>query len=257
MKLKNPPVIQSWIGFQFSPGPAKPKWELKTADAFADLYKETLPECEAIIETKFQIQHVTGKPQRPKITPEDSLDKLRARNADQTRWLQLADDHMVYNQMRGDSYPGFESLRDEALLKLADYVDFFKPASLRAVELHYVDVIEIPAPADQRIQIQDYFKLRMEVPEQFGLTWYFSTQALIRPPEGESGVLHVRFQALKPTPEKFPFRLDWHYVCLNFPTWEREVVCRRLDQAHTCLVDYFRAAVTDKTWQLFEPSDEE
>lgn len=257
MRLNNPPVIQTWIGFKFTSGEQRPPWDLDTADDFLLRYEDRLPHREAIIETTFQIQQFSNTRQRPRFSHKNKLDKARARNEDESHWLQVADDRMVYNRMRGDSYLGFESLRDEALSKLADYVAFFRPAALSTVELHYVDLIEIPTPSDRKIELEDYFHLRVEMPKEFGTTWHFSTRLFIQPKVSDS-VVEVNFQSIKPDEESsvFRFQMDWKFTCLNLGSWDREIVQRRLDQAHTCLLNYFRASVTEKTWQLFQPTDE-
>ncbi|AGA28396.1 TIGR04255 family protein [Singulisphaera acidiphila] len=259
MKLNNPPVIQSWIEFKFASGQEKPPWNLETAEEFLNRYEDRLPHQEAIIETTSQTRPFSGPQRSQRVSPKDKLDKAWARNDDQSHWLQIADDQMVYNQTRVESYLGFESLRDEALSKLGDYVDFFRPETLKSVELHYVDLIEIPTPVEQKIELQDYFHLRVEMPDEFGLVWHFSNQIFVKPKTKEdNNVLEVKFQSVRPDEEAgtYRFRLDWHFICLHLESWSRDIVCGRLDQAHTCLLNYFRASVTEKTWQLFQPSDE-
>jgi hypothetical protein len=45
-------------------------------------------------------------------------------------------------------------------------------------------------------------------------------------------------------------------VCGNISVFDAETVKQRLDQAHDCLMTYFRASVTERTWALFQPSEE-
>ena len=257
MKLNNPPVIQTWIGFKFVPGQEKPPWNMDTAAGFLRRFEGQLPHLEAIIETTFQIQPYSDPRGLRRLRGEDRLDRARARNEDQSHWLQLADDHMVYNQNRAETYLGFETLRDEAISKMVDYIEFFRPGGLATVELHYVDLIEIPVPPDGKVDLEDYFRLRIEIPAKFGVVWHFSTQVFIRPEAGDS-ILEVKFESIKPEEGAgtYRFRLDWHFLCINIESWDRESVRGRLDEAHTCLLDYFRSSVTEKTWQLFQPSGE-
>ena len=257
MILKNPPVIQTWIGFNFEAGSDKPRWELSTASAFLARYGEELPHSEAIFETQYQIQDISIAHRPQIVSREVQLDKARARNAEGTHWLQLADNLMVYNQTKGEvGYLGFAALRDAALDKLDDYLSFFRPSRLISAELHYVDMIEIPIPPDGKIDLEEYFHLRVESPPSLGLTWHFAARLFLRP-RADGDILEVRFQSEPPKTEgnAYRFRIDWHMACTTAAI-DRKFVAARLDGAHECLLENFKASVTDKTWQLFQPSDE-
>jgi uncharacterized protein (TIGR04255 family) len=258
MKLNNPPVTQTWIGFTFEQAPVKRPWDLRAADEFLSRFESALPHREAIFATQYEIQYISPT-RRPKIVDrEDQLQQVKARNPEGTHWLQVAEDRMVLNRTRGsEGYLGFESLLEEALGKLSEYVEFFQPSGLRSAELHYVDQIEIPIPPGGKLDLQKYFRLRVEIPDAYGPTWYFSTRLFLYPPI-EGDILEVRFQSEPPDPaaQAYRFRIDWHMVCSGVATFDHEVVKRRLVQAHDCLADYFKASVTERTWALFEPSEE-
>jgi uncharacterized protein (TIGR04255 family) len=258
VKLNNPPVSQTWIGFSFDSDHDKRPWDLQAASEFLARFEASLPHREATFETQYEIQEISPG-RRPKIVSRDTqLERVRARNDDGTHWLQLADDRMAYNRTRGEGvYLGFESLRDEALSKLSEYVQFFRPSKLRSTDLHYVDQIEIPIPPSKKLDLQEYFKLRVEIPDEYGPTWYFSTRLFLRPPiEGDN--LEVRFQSEPAIPDAsaYRFRIDWHMVCSGIADFDEETVKQRLDQAHDCLTAYFKASVTERTWALFQPSEE-
>jgi uncharacterized protein (TIGR04255 family) len=263
VKLNKPPVVQTWIAFKFVPGPESPPWDLRTANKFFRIYKDQFRQYEAIVETTVEIQKFSADSRPPKFREEERLDKVRARNEDESHWLQVTADQMVCNRTRVDSYVGYGSLQDEALSKLVDYVDFFRPEALSRVELHYVDLIEIPLPSERKIDLGDYFRLKVDMPDEFGTTWHFSTRLFVQPMMGEvvldDGVLEVKFQSVDTgeDPSTGKFRMDWNFTCLNLASWDRDIVRDRLDQAHKCLLHYFRASVTEKTWQLFQPTDED
>jgi uncharacterized protein (TIGR04255 family) len=258
VKLNHPPLSQTWIGFTFEPSDQKRPWDLGTASEFLDRFSEALPKGQAFFETQIEIQDISLA-RRPRVVGrETKLDKARVESEDGTHWLQLADDRMTYNRTRGEGvYLGYESLRDEALAKLSDYVAFFRPPSLRAVELHYVDLIEIPIPPEEKIDLADYFKLRVEIPDEYGPTWHFSTRLFLKPPI-DGDILEVRFQSEVPNSEleSYRFRIDWHMSCSGIGEFKNDAVRQRLDQAHDCLTSYFKASVTERTWALFQPSDE-
>ena len=258
VKLESPPVIQTWIGFTFEPSSQKRLWNPESALEFLALFESSLPSREATFSTQYEIQELSLTQNPTVVRRERQLDKASARNRDGTHWLQLADDRLVYNRTRGEAvYLGFDSLRDEALDKLADYVNFFKPLGLRSTELHYVDLIEIPIPADKDFDLRDYFNLRVEIPPDFGSVWYFSTRIFLRTPIN-GDILEVKFESVPQNPdaETYRFRIDWHLECTKIESFDGDMVKRRLDQAHGCLTDYFKKSLTKRTWSLFQPSEE-
>jgi uncharacterized protein (TIGR04255 family) len=258
VKLNNPPVSQTWIGFLFESSANKRPWDIQSASEFLARFETSFPHREATFATSYEIQEIPLG-HRPRIVGHDSqLEKVLARNMDSTHWLQLADNRIVYNRTRGEGvYLGFVSLRDEALSKLAEYVEFFRPCKLVSADLHYVDQIEIPIPPGRKLDLQEYFKLRVEIPDDYGPTWYFSTRLFLHPPI-DGDILEVRFQSEPPISDAsfYRFRIDWHMVCGNISVFDAETVKQRLDQAHDCLMTYFRASVTERTWALFQPSEE-
>jgi uncharacterized protein (TIGR04255 family) len=259
VKLNKSPVIQTWISFTFMPAAQKRPWDLPTASEFLSRFDSSFTHREAIFETEYEIQDLSPAHMPKIVNREYQLDNVKARNEESTHWLQIADNRLVYNRTRGEgAYLGFESLRDEALRKLLEYVEFFQPSSLRTAELHYVDLIEIPIPADRHLELEQYFKLRVEIPSVYGPTWYFSTRLFLRPPI-EGDILEVKFTSEPPVPEAntYRFRIDWHMACSGIKVFDQEVVRERLDKAHDCLMTYFKASVTERTWALFQPSDEE
>lgn len=263
MKLHNPPVIQTWVGFAFEPAlSSRCNWTLEAADEFLSRFESSLPRRETVFETSYEIQELSPR-HRPRVFRNDpQLDRVRARNEQGTEWLQLARDRMVYNRTRGEgAYLGYSSLRDEAIKKLSEYVAFFQPRRLRSAELHYVDLIEIPRPpSDQSLNLQDYFLLRVEVPgdEGIGTIASFSTRLFLRPPL--PGVtVEIRFQNLPPTakPELYRFRIDWHLVLGEIASFDPVDVGHQLDEAHDYLSLLFKASLTDKTWAMFQPDSVE
>lgn len=259
MKLENPPVTQTWIGFSFNPGQQGRHWGLETAGKFLAQFEDSLPHREAVFAAHFEVQELSPG-SRPRIVRQgEELQSVRARDAEGTHWLQVGADRLVCIRARGaHDYPGFEPLRDEALDKLSEYLEFFRPSGLRSVELHYVDQIEIPIPPEGRIDLADYFNLRVEVPDEFGPVDDFSTRLFLSPPNGDD-TLEVRFQSEPPNRETevYRFRIDWHMVCPNLAATDRETVGSRLEKAHEDLGGFFKASFTERTWALFRPSERE
>jgi uncharacterized protein (TIGR04255 family) len=256
--LGNPPVIQTWIGFKFEAASLDRVWDVRLANEFLSRFAPSFPHRRAFYETEFEIQDFSPN-QHPRVVNQNTrLNKVIARDETGERWLQLTNGQLVCNRVRADGpYPGFTSLRDESLEKLAEYVDFFQPSNLLAAEVHYVDVIEVPIPPEGRIELKDYFKLYVEVPEVYGDIHDFSTRLFLRTPS-DGDILEVKFESKPPSPDAsaFRFRLDWHMVCKEIASFDRDVVSGRLDRAHEFLLKYFKATVTERTWVLFGPSEE-
>lgn len=257
MSLSKPPVIQTWITFTFASDEEGRKWDLPGATEFLSLYRDSLPVQAVLYQTEFQFQDLSPYQRTEIVKQETQLDSVKAHNQEGTHWLQIAKDRLVCNRTRGKgAYLGYESLRDEALSKLSKYVLFFRPSRLRTAELHYVDLIEIPIPPEGKLDLEQYFDLRVHLPETYGPTWYFSTRLFLSP-KIPGITLEVKFESQPPVPNSntFRFQFDWHIGCSKIGVFDQQVVKERLDKAHDCLKDYFRASVTDKTWELFQPVD--
>jgi uncharacterized protein (TIGR04255 family) len=259
LALQNPPVTQTSIGFTFDPGDPKRPWNPRTALEFVDRVNSSLPHRDWIFQTRFDIKDASPDKPEGVLNHETILDHIRASNEERTSWLQVARDRLVCNRTRGEgAYLGYVSLRDEALVKLDGYVDFFRPMSLRSAELYYVDQIEIPIPDEKTIDLKQYFKLYIESPPEFGPSSYFSTRLFFNPPI-EGDILEVKFQSEPPIPDasKYRFQIDWRMICSGMAAFDRESVGKRLDGAHELLGIYFKEIVTKQTWDLFQPSDAE
>jgi uncharacterized protein (TIGR04255 family) len=257
LKLENPPVIQTWIGFRFSPSPKKKEWDRINAFEFLSRYRESLEHIEALYDETVHIEQVSLH-HSPKVKREIALNRIRARDEASSRWLQIADDQMVFNVMRqGQASLNYSVIRDESLAKFDDYVAFFQPSFVDRIELHYVDLIEIPKPQSGKLNMEEYFKLRVEVPDEFGATWHFALRAFLLPTEQEE-IVEVRFQSEIPEPDSefYCFRTDWHCTSINIRSLERSDLAKRLDSAHAQLLKCFRESVTELTWDLFKPVKE-
>jgi hypothetical protein len=93
VQLDNAPVIQTWIGFVFEPSPQKRAWDFNGARDFLSQYRESLPHIEAIFDETVQVQEITRTRQEI-IERKVGLNRIRTRNEDETRWLQLSDDRL-------------------------------------------------------------------------------------------------------------------------------------------------------------------
>jgi uncharacterized protein (TIGR04255 family) len=212
-----------------------------------------------ISSTNYEIREISPK-DPPQITRRDvTLDHVRARNDDETFWVQLADDQLLFNVARGSGeYPGFEHLLCQALAKLDDYVNFFFPTGVKQCELHYVDIIEIPMPPERQIEMEDYFHLRIDVPKDFPMMIYNALRVFLRPPvAGDMLEVQLQSEPQMPDTNSFRFRMDWHMVCANIGTLDVAIISERLREAHRFILKTFESSFTPKTWAIFEPVESE
>jgi uncharacterized protein (TIGR04255 family) len=260
LKLAKPPVIEVGIEFHFDPQPDKQPWDLPVAGPFIDRYKTSFPHVEVLQAEQFHIEKrgPGGVPAR--IFGQISLDRLRAHNEEGTRWIQVGNDLLVCSLVRHEEiYPGFDQLREEALATLHQYVEHFKPASVKRAALTYLDLVEIPIPEGQiGFRVEDFFRLHVEVPDGvFGAVGYFSLQLVFPKKAGGTDQLSLLFSTAPPVQDRRAcrFQMHWHCLCEDVNSLDKGVIAGRLETAHQRLRECFRASFTDKGWALFQPKD--
>ncbi|GIW79533.1 MAG: hypothetical protein KatS3mg105_1340 [Gemmatales bacterium] len=256
MELTKPPVIEVGVEFHFDPRPDKQPWDPAVAVPFIDLFQGEYPHVEVIQEEKIRIEKRTPDGTPKAISGKISLDRVRARNEEGSRWLQVGNDLLVYSFVRkGETYPGFRELCTEALHKLDSYVEHFQPVAVHRTALTYLDLIEIPVPAGATIQLEDYFRLRVETPEEtFGPIGYVSLRLFFPQTETRDQLL-LWFDTVptKPGEGILRFQMHWKCICEDVASLNKEEIRLRLDRAHRRLVDCFRDSFTERGWALFGP----
>lgn len=257
MELANPPVIEVGIEFHFDPAPDKQPWNLRVAKPFIERFQADYPHVEVIQAEQIRIEKRAPGGLPKEITGRISLDRVRARNEEGSRWLQVGDDLLVYNLVRqGGAYPGFAQLRAEALDKFDQFVEHFQPVSVRQVALTYLDLVEVPVPSDASgIPLEDYFRLRVEIPDEaFGPVASVSLQMYFpRRPATDQLTLRFHTVPVSPGQRTCRFQMHWSCECEEIKTLDKKEITRRLEAAHRRLVDCFRASFTDRGWALFTP----
>jgi uncharacterized protein (TIGR04255 family) len=257
--LANPPVIEVAIEFHFDPRSDQEPWTPQEAGSFVELFQAAFPFIEAT-----QTQEIRIEPRSPSGRPEMisgklSLDRLRVRNAEGSRWIQIGKDLLVFNWVRQqDSYPGFDQVRTEALAVLDRYVEHFQPVGVRRAALIYLDQVEIRvAPGSKTLQLEDYLRLRPEVPDQeFGPSGAFALQMHF-PGKDQREPFTVLFQSVPAEVGSgiCRFQMHWHCLCEDIRSLDKGVITQRLEAARRRLRDCFKASFTTEGWQkLFQPA---
>lgn len=258
MKLGKPPVVEVWISFRFDPNEKKREWDIGQVRRFIDLHNTELPKLEAIHEREVNIEE--GLPtELPRVLSRRvSVKAVRIFNESRTRILQIRDDEISVHMIRaGADYPGFLHLRDEAIAKLRSYMEVFQPVAVRSASLHYVDLVEIPSPENQTIELTDYFITFTDLPAKpFGLVHNLAVEYTVNCPV-DSGPLVLKMSSLPFSEAMFRFRLEWHKYIADVGSLEIEKIVARLNSSHDYLRDCFWASLRSRTVDLFEPIPEE
>lgn len=260
-KLANPPIVEAWIRVTFLPTENAEPWDWNRVVSFLQGYSpeldtiEGLPEPPKVVKVKRSQKknqltvNILTEPGEPRY--------FRARNSDSTQIVQVGKTELLVSLMRDGSteYGGFARLLAFFHGVLEDLESHVGTRSIQLLELHYVDVIQIPF-LDNMLDIKQYFS---GVPElsgpPFGDMWQVNWSVNLIPP-GSSDSSQLSVQCLPPEPNEMRFRLDWHRASeLENPS--REIVINRLTESHGYLKQCFRAFCRPKTWSLFGPQQDD
>ncbi len=254
-KLGKPPIIEAWIRATFHPTDAPDAWEWTGTFEFLESFAPELDTIESLPEPP-RVERVKKKGKRHQelqFTLEPRY--FRVRNADRSKIVQVGKTDLLVSRMRTDAaaYPGFtEVLRSfEEILKR--FTQSIGARAINTIELHYVDLIQIPLPADGRITLSDYFQGMGEPKSSpFGETWQLSWSANLIPPDS-SDTAQIAFQTMPAEDQSVRFRVDWHRTTRMTPSSEHSVRSQ-LTAAHKYLKSCFHSFCLPRTWELFEPS---
>jgi uncharacterized protein (TIGR04255 family) len=254
-KLKNPPLVEVWFGLDVETNPDGQPWSLGIVEEFLSRYRDELSKGELEHSLKVVLeksQH--GLPRRVGETIQ--LDRVKVFDEERTRCLQVSNGRIVYNSLRkGKDYPGYDEVYSEAERKFADYIDFFRPLSIRDASLSYVDIINIPIKDTPTLELTDYFRMGTDLPEDpFGAMSQYTVQSVFKCPVDE-GPLIVTLRSLPAHPEQkyFRFHMEWQKHSVRFESLDLDVVRRRLKTSKDYISTCFQQSFTEVAWKLFEP----
>lgn len=261
MELQNPPIVEAWIEFRFDTSDRENTWQQERVGEFLGQISSTYVKQEGIWQEAFEITHQPNTPIPQKITGEVRLERVRAYSEDRSRCVQAGESLLVVSITKsGADYPGFNTLLKEALEHLGRFSSVFRPQAVREVALHYVDLLSLPRTGDEPINLDDYLKLIVHVPND--KDWPLQSMlARVGVPidrrTGESDELVVQLRDERPgasSPDA-RFRIDWHLVSRAVDTLNAHEIAKRLENLHTVAREFFRQAFTDLAWDMFDPSD--
>jgi hypothetical protein len=107
-------------------------------------------------------------------------------------------------------------------------------------------------------KLEEYFNLRVELPEAFGTSVYFALRTWLKLPDTDN-LLEARIESVPTGPDSSVdrFKAEWRYRSVDIRSNDPDLLRTRLDQAHASVLDCFRASMTEKTWELFLPQLDE
>jgi uncharacterized protein (TIGR04255 family) len=253
VRLANPPVVEVGINFHFDPDPEKKLWDLPVAMPFVEQFKESLPHVEIVRAEEIRIEKRSPQGLPEKLTGHISLDQVRAHDEGEQRWLEVGDDRMAYRLLHGsEAYPGFDVVLERAIEILGQYIQHFRPTAVRRAILSYVDIIKIPG---QSIELDDYFQLQVNLPEDpFGPLGGFAIHFILPQTPGSDGLQLMFTTEPKREDGSLHFRMQWQSLCEGIYSLDNADLRHRLTAAHEHLVKCFLACFTAKGLDLFNPT---
>lgn len=255
VRLRNPPVVEVGLDFHFDPDPDKQPWDLPVAMPFVEQFQDSFPHVEVVRAEEIRVEKRSPQGLPERLSGKISLDHVKAHDEGERRRLEVGNDRMGYRLLRcGGQYPGFSSLLEQALPKLKRYVEHFRPTGIRRTALSYLDIVKIKMARDEGVELEDYFRLGIELPQDpFGLVGGFVLQLLL-PKSPRADEIQLLF-ATEPSEQSgvLRFRMHWRSICDNIGTLEDEALCQRLRAAHEHLRKCFFASFTEKGLHLFDP----
>lgn len=263
MKLAKPPVIEAWIDFRFVPGEDAPAWDRRVAaDFLRQSFGGRYTPRDYLIRTEFAVPVADDLEVAP---PRSILERTRAVNDDEDRFLQVGRDVLIFNLLRKEhTWPEYPVLRDEALRAYDEYVAATTPISVKSISLHYRDVVTVPFGSDREILPANYLRVYPEFPkESFGPVSDFLIGVTL-PRLSSTGVVKLIVKTEPATQQcqehdtelQGRFRMDWNVAAEFHERLARESVCGWLEGAHEDLLRAFRSAFTQEGWKLFDPKEE-
>lgn len=146
----------------------------------------------------------------------------------------------MFNSLRpGTTYPGFPDVLAESAVLFKGYLDFFRPLSIRAASLCYIDVIIIPVDDAGLVVTSDYFTIGKDLPEDpFGTMLQHSFQAVLKCP-ADKGPAVMTLQSLPGQHgQQFArFFLETQKTCVGIDSLELDLVKDRLSRSKEYIID--------------------
>lgn len=151
-----PPVVEALAELYFE-GSA---WDVTAPGSFYERVKGQFPNKEQLEQVAFEVE--VG-PEGANARMGSGAGRALFRNADETRLVQVAGDVLVLNQL--PPYPHFEAWSEALLEMLAVYREVANPTAITRLGMRYINRIGFSSTI---VQMEDYFRVYAEVPDELG-----------------------------------------------------------------------------------------
>jgi uncharacterized protein (TIGR04255 family) len=255
LRLGKPPVTEVGIDFLFDPNPQKQPWSLEVAEPYLRRFETALPRVEVRNTEEIRVTKRSPEGIPQELSGKTELADVRAHDDEETRSLRVANDALGYKLLRrGNDYPGFEVVLEEALDKLHHYVEEFQPAAVRHARVTYVDEIRIPRDSRGGVLLEDYFHMGIQLPDEpFGPIAEFAVKCRFPQTEGHDALQFEFATGPNDSDAVACFLVYWYCTCKDIQSLDPQVLSARLGTAHERIVECFMASFTQKGLGLFEP----
>ncbi len=249
-RFENPPVIEAWIEFRFDLSEEVEKWDEEKAREFVDKYLEGFKTKDIFGFSRFSIDSKTGKLAHP---TEVIFDRIRAYSEDEDSCVQAGRETLIYNQIKKEKkeWPEYINMKKGAFSVLEKYMEYRKLPKIVSVALHYRDFVKIPIGEKSKLELEDYFKVYPETPDEIGdmSAFSFSVQ-LPKACQSSHTILAMQTVPSKDKSDKnFGFLMDWHVIstiCVE----SIDTAGDWIDSAHGDLFNFFKSAFTQRGLEL-------
>jgi len=257
VQFKRPPVVEAWIEFRFALTDEVSAWDEEAARRLMrEHYRGFNPDSfwkYAQVEVKIK----QGKPDF--ADTKEFFDRIRAFSQEGDECIQASRDVFVFNQLKKDTWRGYEHMRDAAIHAVEKYMIFRGLEELTNVALHYRDVIAVPHESHSGIRLKDWFRIYPEVPEDpfRRMSGFRFTVQLPELCQGARANLSIQSVPTETQDDALvKFSIDWH---VSSADKVKDMIGAKewLDPVHDSLRNSFGRAFTPQCLELFEPQDGE
>jgi uncharacterized protein (TIGR04255 family) len=257
IKYNKPPIIEVVCEFRFAPSSS---WDAAVPGLIYSQISDSYPKRKRL--RAFQSQ--LGAVQNGFEQQVEMVDRVQFLRDDERVFMQIGTDFLAINHLA--PYSSWEEFRPIVAQGFKVYQDIAKPTGLLRAGLRYINVINLPSVAQEKIALKDYFKFYPEfghvIPEvaefMMGAVSAFEggRDALRLQMVSSSGLTAGVGNAEVVPADEIHVLLDMDYFLAqpssvpieNAPAW--------IDNAHEHVLSIFENCLTDKLREVFKPRNE-
>jgi uncharacterized protein (TIGR04255 family) len=234
-KYANPPVVEALCEVSFS----EPRWDATVPGRFFEVARRQglVAEKESVVREAVHATLGGGAP----TAAVSAEPKLRFRNADRSRVIQVDQGLIVVNQLR--PYPTFDDWRPTVIEAARLYQGLVDAQFVRRVGLRYINEIDLPG---SRIDLKEWFQVEPKLPaawEDAAGSFMLRVEKRV---DRDVGLVLTFGSATSPSPDIARFALDLYAICKPVAPMLPEEVPGVMDKAHAAIESAFESSITDK-----------